>query len=196
MKRFLLAFLAFAFVWSACNNETKTANTTKEEQTKPEVKGISTPPLDPFTEKMEALKKLTPLNLEELNALLPAEMNGMKRSSFNSSSAMGYSVADGSYQKGKSSLHVMVYDCAGEAGSAWYAATYGTKMSMMQETADEYTKTIDFMGGKAIENFKKESKQTSLTFLSKDRILIILSGKNMTPEEVREAATKLSSPAS
>jgi len=72
-----------------------------------------------MTKKVEELKKLTPLSLDQLKGLLPEELNGIKRTDYNTSSTMGYAVAEGTYKKDDTTdMKVMIYDCAGEAGSA------------------------------------------------------------------------------
>ena len=68
---------------------------------------------------------------------------------------------------------------------------YWSKMSFQQESSTEYTKTIDFMGGKAVENYNNQSKRASLTFAANDRLLVVLQGDNMKPDELKEAAQKL-----
>jgi hypothetical protein len=192
MKRFMLAVWVSALVLSACGNHDDAAHKVAKESEKPlpEIKGMATPQ-DEATQRMNDLKKMTPLSLEDLTALLPAEWNGMKRSGFNSSNSMGYSFAGAHYQKGSSGVDLMLYDCAGEAGSAWYSASYQTKMNMKQENENDYMKWVDFKGGKAIETYKKDSKQGSLTFVGNKQVLVILSGNKVSPENLKELAGKL-----
>lgn len=147
---------------------------------------------DEMARKTEELKKLKPLRLEQLKALLPETLLGSRRTNCNVSSAAGYGMAEGEYQKDDtSSLKVTIYDCAGETGSAWYAMTYWGAVNFQQESEHEYTKTIDFKGGKAIENFKKEQKQSSLTYVANDRLLVVLNGANTLPSDLKEAAQSL-----
>lgn len=64
-------------------------------------------------------------------------------------------------------------------------------MNFQQESEKEYTKTIDFKGAKAIEKYNKESKQSSLTYVANDRLLVIMEGRNMEPSELKSAAENL-----
>lgn len=192
----LISILLAAFFLVACGNDKKVSVTEKNEdgtttKTEVDVKGIQSASND-IEKKMEELKKLTPLTLEELKALLPEELNGIKQSNYSSSTMMGYAFASADYKKdNKTNLQLALYDCAGEAGAGWYSVTYWSKMSFQQESSTEYTKTIDLMGAKAVENYNKESNRSQLTFSANNRLLIVLTGENMKPEELREAAKKL-----
>lgn len=196
MKRLLSILFVSGFLAACGGNDKKVSVTTKNEdgsttKTEVDVKGMQTT-VDETEKKMEELKKLTPMTLEELKALLPEELNGVKQSNYNSSTMMGYAFASADYKKDdRTSLKLALYDCAGEAGSAWYGLAYWSKMSFQQESSTEYTKSIDWMGKKAVEHYNKENNRSELTFAANDRLLIVLTGENMKPEELREAAKKL-----
>jgi hypothetical protein len=195
MKQLLLPAI-MACVLISCNNDKKvTATETSSDGTKTttsvDVKGMATS-VDEMNKKMEALKKLTPLTTDQLKALLPQEINGVPQTEYNASTSMGYAHAQGEYKKDDTTeLELEIYDCAGEAGSAMYGLSYWSAMNYQQENSREYTKTIDFMGGKAIEQFKKDSRQSTLTFTTNERLLVILKGRNYTPDELKAAAMKL-----
>lgn len=196
MKHLLSIVLVSAILIACGGNDKKVSVTTKNEdgsttKTEVDVKGMQTK-VDETEKKMEELKKLTPMTLEELKALLPEELNGVKQSNYNSSTMMGYAFASADYKKDKqTSLKLAIYDCAGEAGAGWYGIAYWSKTSFQQESSTEYTKSIDLMGKKAVENYNKENNRSELTFAANDRLLIVLTGENMKPEELREAVKKL-----
>jgi len=198
MKKFLHALWAALLILASCSNDkAKVKSIQKNEDGSSTTTTVDMQKMaeasDKSQEKIEELKKLTPLRLDQLKALLPEELAGMKRTSYNTSSTMGYAMAEGTYQKNDSTdLKVVVYDCAGEAGSALYTMTYWGAMNVQQESDKEYTKTIDFKGVKAIENYKKEGNESSLTYVSNDRLLVVLNGTNLKPDEVKEAASHLS----
>lgn len=190
MKTILPVILSAIVFFAACNSDTKV--TQKDESANDaKVKAMATP-VDPVAQKMDELKNLTPMGLDELSAWLPSQLNGIKRSNLSMSSDMGYPVAHGDYEKNsRTDMRVTVYDCAGSAGAAMYKATYVNKLKEPEETAEAYTKTIDFMGGKAIEHYEQKNKVTTLTYLANNRILIVVSARNFEPEVVREAAEKV-----
>lgn len=154
--------------------------------------------IDEMNKKVESLKKLAPLSMDELNKLIPEEMNGAKRSNFSVANSMGFSMVQGEFQKNDSTqLSVMIYDCAGDAGSGIFAANYWTKMTNYNQQGDNgYTKTIDFNGNKAFEMFDKSSNEYTLTYLAGDRLLVVLSGKNLNADELKQAAQQLNFKAS
>ena len=200
MKQLLVYTLLFSFLFSACNSDPKVKSVQKNEDgttttTSYDVENLQkmSEGSDEMTEKMEKLKKLPPLSLEQLKGLLPEELNGIKRTNYNTQNTMGYAIAEGDYQgENNKGLKVVIYDCAGEAGAGMYSLTYWGAMNFQQESEKEYTKTIDFNGGKAIENYRKEANQTTLTYVANERLVVVINGNNMDPGEVKDAANKLS----
>jgi hypothetical protein len=147
---------------------------------------------DAMNKKMEELKKLTPLTLDQLKGLLPEELNGIKRTSFTTNSTMGFAVAEAEYRKDDSTvIKLDIYDCAGEAGAGIYGLNYWTKMNVQSESSDGYTKTIDFMGNRAVETYEKNNNQYTLTYAAIDRLLVVLSGRNTGIDALKDAGKSL-----
>ena len=198
MKQLLLPAFFAVISLAACNNDKKVTTTEKKEDgttttttTSVDVKG-ATDVANEMATKMEELKKLTPLTTDQLKALLPQEINGIKQTEYNTSTAMGYAFAQGDYKKDENTeVELMIYDCAGEAGSAWYSMTYYGAMNFQQDNSTEYTKTIDFNGGKAIEHYNKVNKESTLTYVNNNRLLVVIKGRNMSPDEIKSAAQSL-----
>lgn len=195
MKQIFLVLLAGMLLVS-CKNKNKVTHTEKNADGTTTTTSVDMASLtsntDEMAKKMEALKKLTPLTLDQLKALLPGEINGIERSSFNTNSTMGFSVAEGEYKKDdKTELKLVIYDCAGDAGSAMYGMTYWTKMNMQSESSDGYVKTIDLNGEKAVESYQKNNNESSLTYVGDGRLLVVITGKNMDVNEVKQAAQSL-----
>lgn len=140
---------------------------------------------------MEDLKKTPQLTLDQIRALLPHELDSAKERNYVASSQFGYGLASIEYPKAKSRVKVTLYDCAGEMGATNYFENYWNNLNVTKETEQESVKTIDFMGGKAVENYKKSMNLSTLTFVVRDRLVIVVEGKNMKPEEVEAVAEKL-----
>lgn len=200
MRRLSLAALACVFLFTACNNnKTKDATTIVSEDGKTKVtidpSTVTSPTAsEDMTKKMEDLKKLTPLTLDQLKALLPEELAGMKRSNFSANSAMGFALAEARYKGSEDDdkeLKLVIWDCAGEAGAGFYSLTYWTQFNMQSESDDGYTKSVSFNGGKAIEKYSKGSNEYDLTYTSGERLLVNISGRNVPLEVVKQAATGL-----
>ena len=60
-----------------------------------------------------------------------------------------------------------------------------------QEDEEEYTKTIDFNGGKAFENCRKDKNECTLTYFSSGRLLISLEGDNVGINTLKDVAMML-----
>lgn len=130
MKRTLLIALPVSIIFAACNSDTKTA---KEDTTKTQVKGVTTPP-DPVSQKIDELKGMSTIGLNQLSAWLPDQLNGIKRSNLSMNSDMGYEVAHADYEKNsKTDMRVTVYDCAGQAGADLYKTNYVDRLKVPEE---------------------------------------------------------------
>lgn len=185
MKTILpLALSAFVF-FTACNSDSKTAKDPEAQ-----VKAVAAP-VDPVAQKMQELSSLTPLGLDELSSWLPAQLNGIKRTNLSMNTDMGYAMAHGDYEKNnKTDIRVTVYDCAGKAGADMYQTAYLNKMKDQADTVS-YTKTIEFMEGKAIEHHEQKNKVTTLTYMADSRMLVVISARNLEPESVRAMAKEI-----
>ena len=137
MKQILFFATALTFFIISCSNDKKITHKEKNADGTTTTTTISSDlgniekGANDMTKKMEELKTMKPLSLDELKALLPEEIKGIKRTSYNASSTMGFSVSQAEYQKDDSTeIDVAIYDCAGEAGAGMFAMTYWTKMNV------------------------------------------------------------------
>jgi hypothetical protein len=192
MNRVLLTGMVVMLTFISCSDK-KTA--TKEPVPEPQVKSVAK--VDPIAEKLDALKKAQPTDLSDMQKMLPDEMAGIKRSKFFMTSNLGYATVQADYEKSSSNyLHLVMYDCTGEQGSDLYKKSFQSYLDKTSASEEGYTKTIDFMGEKAVERFEASNKVITLSFMANDKILMVLSGKNIPAETLREAAQKLNAKAS
>lgn len=185
MRQILLVIVA-SLVFVACKS--KKADEAKEVT----IKAMTTAPVDEKAQKIEQLKKAPQLTLEQMRVLMPVELDSAKEKNYLASTQFGYGLASVEYPKTKGrSIKVTLYDCAGESGSVNYFENYWNYLNVNKQTDQEFTKTIDFGGGKAVETYKAASNFSTFTFVIRDRLVIIMEGKNMKPEELESAAQKL-----
>lgn len=164
----------------------------KKQSGEASVKAMTTPPVDEKTQKTEDLKKTPQLTLEQIRRLLPPELDSAKEKNYVASTQFGYGLASIEYPKGKlRGIKVTLYDCAGELGANNYFENYWNFLNVNKQTGQDFTKTIDFEGGKAVETYKKDMNLSTLTFAVRGRLVIVMEGKNMTPGELEGAAKKL-----
>ena len=193
----LFTIAATLFLVACGSSDDKKISTTTENadgsktKTEVNVKGMETK-ADELNTKLEALKKMAPLTIEQMKTMLPEEIESVKKTNYNAASNFGYTFVGADYKKdNKTALEVKLYDCAGENGAMFYSSTFWSGMEFQQENDKEYTKTVDFMGGRAIERYNKERNESTLTYVVSDRVLVNLDGRNMNPDEVKAAAQKL-----
>lgn len=187
MKQLLLMTL-LSFVFIACNSDQKPVTENKDTA----VKSMASPPVDEKEKKTEELKKAPHLTLEQMRTLLPPELDSARERNYQASTQFGYGLATAEYPKTKTkSIKVTLYDCAGELGYVNYFENYWNHLNAQSQTETEFRKTIDFEGGKAVETYKKDVNHSTLTFVVRERLVIVMEGRNMAPEELEVAAKKL-----
>jgi hypothetical protein len=196
MKQVILSLLVATLVIVACkNNRSKTMTLTSDDgKSKVSVDVNSAAAAsDDMQKKMEELKKLTPLTTDQLKTLLPEQLMGLKRTSFNANSMMGFASAEARYKNENEDkeIELNILDCAGEAGAGVYSLSYWTKMSMQSESDNGYTKTVDFDGNKAVETYEKGSDRYELTYVASDRLLVTVKGDKTGLDAVKQAAQGL-----
>ena len=143
--------------------------------------------------KMEELQKLTPLSLDELKAILPKEINGAPQSNLEAVGMTGIAhTASADYKTNDTTrVKVSVFDCAGTIGAAYYNMQYFGLMNFEQDNEREYTKSIDFNGGRAIINCHKDRVECSLTYFAGERYLVVLNGDNVGADQLKQVAGSL-----
>lgn len=189
MKQFILPWMVVVCFLAACNNsktgvkdekQTLTAEATKPTKVTAEMK-----------QHTEELQKLTALNLDSLKTLLPEQLMGSKRTSLQAHPSAGTSVAVAEYSLNDSTrVEVTISDCGGAAGAGLYGQQYLNLIDSESEAADGYTRTIDFRG-KAIESCNNKTNRCTLTYFTGNRYLVVLEGKNMHPNGLKQAAMEL-----
>lgn len=186
MKTFLLMVMSGCLLMAGCKNKPAPVPVKADTAT---VKGMT---VDARTEKVDALKKLAPFGLEDMQKLMPKEIEGARQSNFNYSMQWGYASATADFNKTKAlGTTVQLYDCAGEEGSAYFTSNFYDKLNESRQDSVEYSKAVDLMGGKAIETYNRQVNYSTLTYMVNDRVLVVMQGKKMKPEELKAIAQKL-----
>lgn len=187
MKRFLLVAIVSLF-FAACGGDKKPAQTENKDAT---VKSMTTT-VDEKEKKTEELKKAPQLTIEQMRVLLPHELDSATEKNYLASTQFGYGIASAEYPKSKSRvIKVTLYDCAGEMGSVNYFENYWNKLNVNSQTENDLIRTVDFGGEKAVETYKKDLNLSTFTFVIRDRLVIVMEGKNISSEQLEEAAKKL-----
>ncbi len=145
----------------------------------------------------EKLAAETPRTNDEIKAMFPETLAGMKRSSFlvGESQMMGLNSGQATYtdDDGKS-VEVSIMDGAGETGSsmvAMYAITLA--METEQQTESGYTKTTKFNGNRATvaENTYDDWVNSEITTLVSDRYIVSLNGSGLSLNELEKVYNEI-----
>ncbi|HHX32484.1 MAG TPA: hypothetical protein GX712_07830 [Bacteroidales bacterium] len=145
----------------------------------------------------ERLAVETPRTNDEIKAMFPEEVGGMKRSSFTVGEAqmMGVNSGQATYSDdGGKSVSVSIMDGAGETGAsmvAMYAITLA--METEQQTESGYTKTTKFNGSRATvsENTYDDWVNSEITTLVSDRYIVSLKGSDLSLNELEKVYSEI-----
>ena len=193
MKQLSLFLLAAIVLLAACNNNKSKDTTTftsedGKEKVTVDLKKMQNAVADMEKQKKE-LEKLTPLTIDQLKGMIPETLMGVARTRYEANSAMGAGLAQGEYKINDSvDVKLNIYDCAGPGGAGIYSLQYLGMMNMEQDSDEEYTKTIEFNGGKAFEHCEKISNDCTITWFAGGRFLVSLEGDHIGADALKQAA--------
>lgn len=193
MKKIFFLVCASFFLFAACNsNKTKEATETGVNESTNQTTQNNNTSVNDMARAMEEMKNIPALTTDQIKAMLPQELLGMKRTSFSANSMMGYAtgVAEYKNEDGKN-IKLTLFDCAGPAGAGLYSMMYWGAMNMESEDENGYKKTVNFNGGKAIESYEKYSDEYSLLYVSGNRLLVNIEGRGVGLDAVKQAAQSL-----
>ena len=200
MKVKFFLWLSVAIILASCSGSSSKKESVNEESST-EAKEASEPAntsqdattsMDETQKRIEELKKVPLITNDQLKSFFPQEVMGMKRSQFSVSSVTGFATGTAEYKKDDTTEYrVMIYDCAGESGSAFYGMRYLTGWNVEREDDNGYEKTVNFMGSKALESYNKNSRKHTLNFVTADRFWITLEGDNTGLDNLKSFAENL-----
>lgn len=140
----------------------------------------------------ETLLELKPVSLDTLQAMLPETYMGGSRTSIDANANNGASLATAAYAINDSmQVTVNLFDCAGPGGVGIFSNLYQNQLNTLQETADEYTRTITVNGNPGIEYCDLVNNSCTITYFTAKRYLVVLEGKKVSAPAMRAAAGQL-----
>ena len=148
--------------------------------------------MEDITKRAEELKKLTPLTNDELKAVIPESVLGLKRTSISvgDNMMMKISSAEAEYKDDvNKKIKISITDGAGETGSAMITMLmmgFSTNSEKTTETSSE--KMGEFNGVKASvkDNKDGENVDSEIQYILKDRYLISIDGDGYTSEDLKK----------
>ncbi len=193
MKRiFSLLFISLSVIVACDNDSAKGKKEKANADSAAKVAEQKKKTAEANEEMLAKLEKMTPLTNEELKKLLPETLMEAAASNSSVNSSLGASVATAEYQVNDSTkISLNIYDCAGPGGAGIYNLQFAGLLDYNADNPAEYTRVIDFNGGKAIEHCMKTSIECSFTYFSAGRFLVALDGKNAGAEELKKLAISM-----
>ncbi|MBN2266884.1 MAG: hypothetical protein JW725_00895 [Candidatus Babeliaceae bacterium] len=142
-------------------------------------------------------KEIEPVDMGKLKEMLPASLDGMKRTDVSSeqNQMMGINIskAEGQYQvEGTSeSIEIIIVDVGNLSGPMKMGMTGWTMRQYNRETEDGYEKTITYEGCKGVEKYDNSTKQGELHLFVADRFIVELNGYQTTMDVMKKALGKI-----
>lgn len=144
--------------------------------------------MDTIEDEITRLSELEPISNESLKAWMPVELGGFNRTSYKigelKMGGISSIEAKFSHEKADQSFSIQLIDGAG--GGTLYLAglRMGLQMEMEEETEQDFRRTVERNGIKAIEEGDKEGGFSKIQFIESQRFYVELTGENMTLEEL------------
>ncbi|MDP9177077.1 MAG: transposase [Gemmatimonadota bacterium] len=141
-------------------------------------------------------KKVETVNYQELKALLPESLPGMKRTNATGekSSAMGMQIshAEGRYSSddGNSST-IKITDIGSMTGLAGMTAYAWAKVDVDRESDTGYEKTTTHGGYKAHEKYDTQNKSGEISVLVGDRFVVEVDGRGIDMDAIKSTLGKV-----
>ena len=157
--------------------------------------------LQDVNKNIENLKNLIPLTNEELKAVLPEQLLGLKRKelSVGDNAMMNLSTAEAKYaDEDNKRIKVEIVDGAGETGSAMVSImVMGLNVNKEKTTESGFEKSTEINGVKSIvsENKYGDNIKSKIQTVVKNRYLVILEGEGFTYEELKNTLGELNNSA-
>lgn len=134
-------------------------------------------------------------DFRDLKALLPAELDGMKRKSANgekqSTLGMTIATAEGRYQNDAgNSITIKLSDIGGAAMMS--AMQFGwASMEVDKETDTGFERTTTIAGHKALEKYDTEDKRGETQVMVNKRYMVEVDGHGVTADAIKAAVGKI-----
>ena len=157
--------------------------------------------LQDVNKNIENLKNLIPLTNEDLKAVLPEQLLGLKRKelSVGDNAMMNLSTAEAKYaDEDNKRIKVEIVDGAGETGSAMVSImVMGLNVNKEKTTESGFEKSTEINGVKSIvsENKYGDNIKSKIQTVVKNRYLVTLEGEGFTYEELKNTLGELNNSA-
>lgn len=139
------------------------------------------------------LQSATPVEAAKLQALLPASLGSLARTSIESermnAGIMGASTAKARYENGDEHLRLSITDMAGAGAIAAMGAAFGVERT--KQTADGYEKTGIVNGRMTIEEWKGPNRRAKFGIIYGDRFLVEAEGEVASIDVVKAAVASV-----
>ncbi len=152
--------------------------------------------VDNIQKNMEELKSKTPVTNDELKALIPENLFGLKRTeiSIGAMSVMNLHSAEATFKSDQKKITINIVDGAGEAGGSLVSVLMMTlNADMEKNTENGFEKTQEINGSKAFVSEKKsgDNLYSEIKLIQNKRYMIEASGNGFSVDELAKAISEI-----
>ena len=130
-----------------------------------------------------------------MKALLPSSVAGLKRSSIEGQKSgigkLKAATAEAVYRDGAEKIEISIVD-AGGMGMMMSTMAGWANVEVDNESDHGYERTTKIDGYKAFESYDSDSKEGSVAVIVEDRIIVAISGENVSEKQIRKALNEVS----
>ncbi|MGA9212792.1 hypothetical protein [Kaistella sp.] len=203
MKKLMIATSVLLLVACSKEEKVKTEKTGSLSDLVSSAKSYSkvSSSMQDVTKNIENLKNIPPLTNEELKAVLPDQLLGLKRKelSVGDNAMMNLSTAEAKYtDDNNKKIKVEIIDGAGETGSAMVSIMMlGMNVNQEKITETGFEKSTEINGAKSIisEDKKSEKISSKIQTVLKNRYLLTLNADGFSYDELSKAIGELNTSA-
>jgi len=145
--------------------------------------------------EMNKGKDIKPVDMGKLKEMLPAELDGMKRTNASSerNQMMGIDMAkaEANYEAGDGSIKIAIMDMGNLSGPMRMGMAGWAMKQYSRETDSGYEKTTTYKGYKGMEEYDNNTRQGGLRLFVADRFIVELNGYQTTMEAMKKAMDKI-----
>lgn len=208
-KILAILFLSFLFIFCGCGSnegdpEKDDRDKPRNEQNDDDDSKTGIKGLDDFVDNMKEMqenfeegKEVETVNFRELKALLPEELDGLKRTSASGekTNAFGINVSksEGEYktEDNSSRIRITITDMGSMSGWAGLAAFGWTMTEIDKETEDGYERTIEYKGYKGFEKYNTKRNDGKKEVMVAKRFMVSVEGYDVPMEAIDDAMDEI-----
>lgn len=190
MKNIFLLVFALLLLGSSCKSRQEKEEADREEEQSEQIESSANKLAEDIKNMVNpGGKEVRLVDLADLKALLPKELDGMDREDLSGEGVgfMGFKMnkAEARYQKGDKSIKLSLIDFGGFSAALLGIAAWSVT-DIYHEDDDGYEKSATWKGYKVFEKSNRKENTSSLALIFKNRLVMNVEADQVTIEKLKD----------